>query len=52
MSDNLPTVSMKLDVKENDKEFQVHAEVPGLAKVSTHPLLRLTPIYWGIYITV
>jgi HSP20 family molecular chaperone IbpA len=36
MSDSVPTVSMKLDVKENDKEFQVHAEVPGLAKVSTH----------------
>jgi HSP20 family protein len=31
-----PEVQIKMDVKENDKEFTVHAEIPGVKKEDIH----------------
>lgn len=33
---NLPTLEVKIDVKESDKEYTVHADMPGVAKEDIH----------------
>ena len=34
--DNLPQLQIKMDVKEDDKSYTVHAEIPGVSKEDIH----------------